>query len=141
VEKELAGLGFPVVAISADRPEKLHQSLESGGLGYSLYSDSSLAAARAFGIVYQLDEAEIARYRSYGIDLEDASGQKHHQLPVPSVFLVEAGGTIRWVYSNPDYKVRPDNRSLLQAARRYSTSSACASMRAISASSSSVTGR
>ena len=27
-----------------------------------------------------------------GIDLEEASGKKHHQLPVPSVFLVENGG-------------------------------------------------
>jgi len=33
------------------------------------------------------------------------------------VFLVEAGGTIRWVYSNPDYKIRPDNGAILRAAR------------------------
>ena len=56
-------------------------------------------------------------YRGYDIDLEAASGRTHHQLPVPSVFLVEAGGTIRWVYSNPDYKVRPENAALLEAAR------------------------
>jgi hypothetical protein len=37
---------------------------------------------------------------------------------VPSVFLVEAGGAIRWVYSNPDYEVRPDNAQLLEAARK-----------------------
>jgi hypothetical protein len=37
---------------------------------------------------------------------------------VASVFLGEAGGIIRWVYSNPDYKVRPDNASLLEAARK-----------------------
>ena len=115
---ELGELGFPVVAISADRPEALIRSREKHDLGYSLYSDSSLEAARAFGIVFQLDEATVARYREYGIDLEEASGEDHHQLPVPSVFLVEAGGAIRWVYSNPDYEVRPDNASLLEAARR-----------------------
>jgi hypothetical protein len=38
-------------------------------------------------------------------------------LPVPSVFLVEAGGTIRWTHSDPDYRVRPDNASILTAAR------------------------
>ena len=52
-----------------------------------------------------------------GIDLEKASGQDHLQLPVPSVFLVEPGGLIRWVYSNPDYEVRPENAALLEAAR------------------------
>jgi len=69
--------------------------------------------------VYQLDDAMVARYAGYGIDLEAASGRDHHQLPVPSVFLVEAGGIIRWVYSNPDHRVRPDNESLLEAARRF----------------------
>lgn len=94
-------------------------SLEVDDLGYRLFSDSPLTAARAFGIVYQLDAEEVRRYAGFGIDLEDASGQSHHQLPVPSVFLVERGGTIRWVYSNPDYRVRPDNAQLLEAARRH----------------------
>jgi peroxiredoxin len=106
-----------VIALSADRPEKMIKSLEVKGLGYALYSDSGLDAARAFGIAFQLDEASVKAYRGYGIDLEDASGRDHHQLPVPSVFLVEAGGTIRWVYSNPDYQVRPENAALLEAAR------------------------
>ena len=57
----------------------------------------------------------------YGVDLEKASGQSHHQLPVPSVFLVDAAGTILWVYSNPDYEVRPDNASLLEAAGKASS--------------------
>lgn len=107
-----------MIAVSADRPAALARSREAKGLAYELYSDATLEAARAFGIVFQLSEDEVAGYRRYGIDLEAASGQSHHQLPVPSVFLVEAGGTIRWVYSNPDYKVRPDNAQLLDAARR-----------------------
>jgi len=107
-----------VIAVSPDRPAALKKSLEAKGLDYELYSDSTLTTARAFGIVFQLDDATVARYRGYDIDLEAASGQSHHQLPVPSVFLVEPGGTIRWVYSNPDYKVRPDNATLLDAARR-----------------------
>ena len=100
------------------------KSLEVKDLGYALYSDSSLAAARAFGIAFQLSDAEVVKYKGYGIDLEAASGQSHHQLPVPSVFLVDAGGVIRWVYSNPDYRVRPDNAKLLEAARNHSSKTA-----------------
>jgi peroxiredoxin len=113
----LTKLGFPVVAISADQPAKLEESRKANSLGYTLYSDSSLTAARAFGIAFQLNDDEVKMYLEYGIDLEAASGQKHHQLPVPSVFLVEAGGTIHWVYSNPDYEIRPDNAAILKAAR------------------------
>jgi len=119
----LKRLGFPVIAISADRPARLEESRKANDLGYALYSDSSLAAARAFGIAFQLSDDEVREYREYGIDLEAASGQKHHQLPVPSVFLVEAGGTIRWVYSNPDYKVRPDRAAILETARSLTKAS------------------
>ena len=76
-----------------------------------------MRAARALGIAYRLSQAQLEQLAFFGKDIEGASGQTHHQLPVPSVFLVEKGGTIRWVYSNPDYKVRPDNARLLQAAR------------------------
>lgn len=95
-------------------------SLEVKDLGYALYSDSSLDAARAFGIAFQVDTLDVMKLRMYGIDLEAASGKEHHQLPVPSVFLVDANGTIRWMYSNPNYKIRPDNATLLEAARRVS---------------------
>ena len=121
MESELARLGFPVIAISADRHDNMTKSLEVQDLGYTLYSDSSLAAARAFGIVFQLTDAEVRQLLGYGIDIEAASGRVHHQLPVPSVFLVEAGGTIRWVHSDPDYSVRPDNETLLEAARRFAS--------------------
>ena len=106
-----------MIAISADQPALLEQSKKANNLGYTLYSDSSLAAARAFGIAFQLSDDDVREYLDYGIDLEAASGQTHHQLPVPSVFLVEAGGKIRWVYSNPDYEIRPDHAAILKAAR------------------------
>ena len=117
IESELNDLGYPVVAVSPDRPAKIRQTVIESDLTYGLYSDSTLAAARAFGIAWQAPQDLVDLYRRNGLDLEDASGLTHHQLPVPSVFLVRPGGKIGWVYSNPDYKVRPDNESLLEAAR------------------------
>ena len=70
MESELSELGFPVIAISADGPAELTKSREAKGLGYTLYSDSSLTAARAFGIAFQLDDAMVAQYKKYGVDLE-----------------------------------------------------------------------
>jgi peroxiredoxin len=107
-----------VIALSPDRPEKLVESRQAKSLGYALYSDSEMNAARAFGIAFQLDASTRAAYRGYGIDLVASAGEDHGQLPVPSVFLIDAEGRVQWVYSNPDYKVRPENRELLEAARR-----------------------
>ena len=106
-----------MIAISPDRPEKLIESRKSKSLGFALYSDSQMNAASAMGIAFQLDDSTRKRYLGFGIDLEGDSGEGHGQLPVPSVFLVSASGEILWVYSNPNYKVRPENESLLKAAR------------------------
>ena len=98
----------------------MKDSLKVKDLGYELYSDQSMNAARAFGIAFQVDDGTLTLYKGFGIDLEAASNREHNQLPVPSVFLVAKGGEIRWVYSNDDYKVRPENEALLKAARELS---------------------
>jgi hypothetical protein len=52
------------------------------------------------------------------MDIEEASGQEHHMLPVPAVFML--GGTkglIEFEYVNPDYRVRMSPDLLLAAAK------------------------
>jgi peroxiredoxin len=118
-EPEIAARGYRIFAISADRPEKLRESVAlldiAEDLSYTLLSDAPLHAARAFGIAFQLDAETVALYRRAGIDLEEASGETHHGLPVPSVFVVDADGVIRFTHSNPDYKVRLAPEKLLAA--------------------------
>lgn len=119
IEPQLLQMGYQLVAISPDRPEKLSQSLEKHKLTYELVSDSTLTAARAFGLAFQVDEKTIQMYKGFGMDLEDASGQKHHALPVPAVFVVNTAGIIQFEYLNPNYKVRMNPEVLLAAAKAY----------------------
>lgn len=118
VEPDIRQLGFDLVFLSADRPERLYASLGEPDIHYTLLSDAEMSASRAFGVAYRLDDAALAKYGEYGIDLEAASGQKHHELPVPAVFIVDTHGVIRFVYANPDYTVRIAPDDLLAAARR-----------------------
>lgn len=118
VEGELREMGFRIVAVSPDHPEKLAESVTQQDLTYTLLSDSSMTAARGFGIAFQVDAATVAQYQDYGIDLEDASGETHHLLPVPAVFIVGVDGRVKFVYANPDYKVRLPVDDLLEAAKR-----------------------
>jgi peroxiredoxin len=118
IHPQLAALGYRIVGVSPDRPEKLRASVDRHGLRYSVLSDSSMAAARAFGIAFEVDTATVTKYRDeYKIDLEADSGQDHHQLPVASVFLVDAAGRITFSYVNPDYKVRVPPAVILAAAK------------------------
>lgn len=118
VEPDIRKLGFDLLFLSADRPERLYASLSEPDIHYTLLSDAEMSASRAFGVAYRLDDAALAKYGEYGVDLEAASGQKHHELPVPAVFIVDTHGVIRFVYANPDYTVRIAPDDLLAAARR-----------------------
>ena len=76
--------------------------LDDPDIGYSLYSDSSLSATRAFGLAFQVDDELNERYLSYDIDLEKASGETHHVLPAPATYLIGTDGLINFAYINPD---------------------------------------
>ncbi len=117
IEPQLLELGYQIIAISADKPESLQQSRSKLKPNYLLLSDSSMAGARAFGIAFRVDEKGIEVFKKYGVDLEAASGEKHHVLPVPSAYIVGTDGMIKFSYVNPDYKVRVNAEVLLAAAR------------------------
>ncbi|HZX25300.1 MAG TPA: peroxiredoxin-like family protein [Woeseiaceae bacterium] len=112
----LQDAGYDVLFLSADRPARLRASLEEPDLDYRLLSDASMAIARDWGIAFRVDDETAERYRSVGIDLAAASGYDHQQLPVPSVFLVDGGGFVRFRYVNPDYRERLSAEALLEAA-------------------------
>lgn len=124
VEPRLRALGFEIVFLSTDRPKILYSSLKAQDIHYTLLSDSRLEAARAFHIAYRVDDATLALERKYGVDLDKTTGTSLHELPVPSVFIIDTTGTIRYVYSNPDYKIRLSADALMTAAQPYATEKA-----------------
>ena len=117
VEGKLQALGFQLIAISPDKPEELVKTKTAHDLTYQLFSDSKAEALRSYGVAFRVDDATFTKYRDqYHLDLERSSGETHHILPVPSVFIVDRKGKIVFVHSNPDYKVRMDGNELLAAA-------------------------
>jgi peroxiredoxin len=104
---------------SGDKSRQLRATSEKNKTNYRLLSDSSMAASRALGIAFRVDDETAKKYREYGIDLQKSSGYSHQQLPVPAVFLVGRDGTIHFSYVNPNYKVRLAPEVLMAAARAY----------------------
>lgn len=116
IEDSLYSMGFNIVAISPDTPEFLQQSMDSVEMNYTLLSDSMMKASKAFGIAYRLDDETFQNYMANGLNLEERSGQKHHLLPVPAVFLTNGDGIIDFQYVNPNYRERIDKDVLMAAA-------------------------
>lgn len=117
IESELLALGFQIIAISADSPEMLSETLDKNELKFTLYSDNESAASTAFGLAFRVSDDYMEKLASYNIDLEGATGNNDHILPVPAVYMLNTSGLIEFDYSNPDYKVRLDTGELLAQAK------------------------
>lgn len=108
---EFAEQGIDVLFLSGDRPEQLVASLKPEtradveALDYTLLSDADAAAAIALGIAFRATETG-SKLRSYGIDIDGSSIDRHDVLPVPAVFAIDTDGRIAFAYTNADYKVR-----------------------------------
>ncbi|MFI2743501.1 peroxiredoxin family protein [Zhouia sp. PK063] len=98
---KLEKMGYQLIAISTDSPKQLSETMHKQVLDYTLLSDSDLKMAKAFGIAYQSPEA----YHNF---LPKTTGGKDVDLllPVPSVYILDQQGIIKFEYINPDYKQR-----------------------------------
>ncbi len=117
-EAGLLEAGVELLFLSADSPQKLAEGLTEGEpVNYHLLSDNSMSISRAFGIAFKVDSETVEKYKKFGIDLEEASGYQHHQLPAPAIFIVDTDGMIKFQYVNPDYSVRLSPEVLVAAAK------------------------
>ena len=111
IEKEIIGLGYQIIAVSTDKPENLKASIEKGNLTYRLLSDADLALSKGMGIVFKAPTA-------YHKLLPETTGGKNSDmlLPVPSVFILNKKGEIRFEFIEPDFKERMSSELLMAVA-------------------------
>lgn len=117
IEGDLKAAGYTLYGITPDRPEKLAATAAKEKLGYTLLSDADASAVKAFGLGFVVDDLTIEKYKTFKINLDEASGYSHHILPVPAVYVVEKGGKIKFVHYDPDYRKRLDAKDVLAAAQ------------------------
>jgi len=101
IQQELVSLGYQVIAISTDSPENLNKSIGKHHLSYTLLSDADLNITKQFGLAFKAP-------KEYDPIITAGSGGKNVDklLPVPSVFILDKKGTIRYEYVNPDFTQR-----------------------------------
>jgi peroxiredoxin len=103
------------VAISVDAPDQGAKTRATYAIPFPVLSDPDLVVHRAFRVVHHAEDSEVARLKSFGLDIERYSGKTHHEFAVPSLFLVDQHGVVRWAHVDTDYKVRPSPGQILTA--------------------------
>lgn len=105
--------GVGIVAISVDRPDREAETRAKQEAPFPFLSDPDLIAHQAFHVVHDVGPEEAKRLADYGIDFAAYSGKEHKRFAVPSVFLLDRAGVVRFAHVDEDYKTRPSAAQLL----------------------------
>ena len=97
MKSQLDSLGFEMIAIAPDPPEKLAEVRDRVGLAFALLSDVDFEAAKAYGVAF--------------------TNNRNRSLPVPSIFVIAPNRKIQFQYVNPNYRERIDGDVLVAMAR------------------------
>jgi peroxiredoxin len=107
--------GVTPVTVSVDKPDQEAKTKATYAIPFPVLTDSDATMIEAFHVVNNVDDATFAKMKGFGVDLESYSGKSHHKIAIPSLFLIDRAGTVRWAHSDPDFKVRPSIPQILAA--------------------------
>jgi peroxiredoxin len=113
--REFAKRRVVVVGVSVDRLRHAKQTSAEYKTPFTLLSDPDLVFHRAFRVLDPIGGFTSFLLDTMGADLEERSGREHDVVAVPSVFLVDTDGKIRFAHTDEDYSTRPSVDQLLAA--------------------------
>jgi peroxiredoxin len=95
---ELEKQGVRPVGISVDMPEESATLCKKAGYTFTFLSDPKAVVIRKYDLLHA------------------GAGVNGHDIARPGEFLIDSGGTVRWVNLTGDLKVRARPEELLKAA-------------------------
>lgn len=105
--------GARLVAISPQTPDNSLSTAEKNALAFPVLSDSTLAAAEAFGVAFELPPELVDLYGRVGNDLPTQNGNGQWVLPVPATYVLRSDGRIVWAHIESDYRLRAEPLDVL----------------------------
>jgi peroxiredoxin len=102
----IEAVGASLIAVSPMTPDNSLSVAEKHDLGFQVLSDAGNGVARAYGLVFRVDDALNELYLKMGIDLEASNGEMSHELPIPATYVIGPDGTVLLGYADPDYTRR-----------------------------------
>jgi len=112
---ELDRLGVALVAISPQTPDGSTAAAQGGELKFPVLSDPSNAFVRALGIVTEPSAAARVAHTELGFDVADSNADSTAGIPFPTVLVISADHTVRFVDVHVDYTTRTEVPAILLA--------------------------
>lgn len=112
----LADAGVALIAVSPQKPDGSLTMQEKHSLTYVVLSDSGNKVAGELGILSpEPTDAAREATAAFGVDVAAGNGDGTDTVPMPSVVLVDAGGTIRWIDVHSNYATRTEPQAIIDA--------------------------
>ena len=103
-----------IVAVTPETVQNIKKTVAKTDASFSILHDKEYTIMKQYGVNFTLDPTSLARLKNVGIDIAAINGNDQNQLPIPAVFIIQPNGTISYVYFDPNYRLRPSVRELLQ---------------------------
>jgi peroxiredoxin len=111
----LAMRGISLIAISPQTADGSLSTKETKELSFTVLSDPGNQIARQLGILTAPGEGVRQAQLQIGLDVTQANADGTTGLPMPTVIIADAAGTIRWIDVHRDYTTRTEPEQVLQA--------------------------
>lgn len=109
--------GIALIAVSPQKADGSLTAQEKNDLQFPVLSDAGNALASQLGILLPARTRELrAAQEKLGTDLHAVNADGTENLPMPTVVLIDAEMTIRWIDIHPDYTTRTEVTDILAAA-------------------------
>ncbi|GGF34411.1 peroxiredoxin-like family protein [Subtercola lobariae] len=111
----LADLGVTLVALSPQKADGSLTMKEKNELEFLVLSDPGNGIASALGILTHPSDGAREAQLERGLDLETMNADETTNVPMPTVALIDADGTLVWIDVHPDYTTRTESAEILAA--------------------------
>ena len=112
---EIRKAGAQLIAISPQTPDASLSTQEKNALAYPVLSDTGNAAAKAFGILFDMPAYLSELYAGFGNDLTAINDAGTWALPLPATYVIGQGGKILKAFVETNYRVRMEPQVALDA--------------------------
>jgi peroxiredoxin len=109
--------GVQLIAVSPQAPDGSLTMQEKHDLDFPVLSDPGNRIARALGILTRPTDDARALQLQHGLDLAEINADGTAELPMPTVAIIAADGTLAWIDVHPDYSTRTEPAEVLGAIR------------------------
>ncbi len=101
-----------ILVISPERPDLCLNTIERNKLSYEILYDKANKTAIDYKLIYKSDNNGDLLCE-LGLNEAVTRGDISYELPVPATFIIDEWMTIRYAFTNPDYRVGIDTDELV----------------------------